>query len=491
MSTGESVSLRIGDEAASLRVGSQPSAATQQLHDSGSDDRDRPADPRPDRDRHRRRARHVPPTSWRAPTRSRTLSSTGSPMPPGPSRCSAVMARTPIVAICGVLHAGLIGAPIDAREPAERLQPPDRRERRPAGGHGARARRARARSRRERRGSSCVDDVGSYGTSAPHVEIPDEHPGLVLFTSGSTGIPKGVVGGHRDIVPRSVRMGVRNGVGLDERHALTTSFGFSAAEGRIFEVFLSGATVCTYDLRTRGPGGLPDWVRDERINVVSFVPSTLRALADDIPPGWMDCVQKVGFGSETLFFRDVRIARPLFGPHTTSAELARVDRGGLAHALRHPTGGRRSGGPGSGGQGRRRRRRYASSTRTTSRCRTAKSAGWSCCGGAASPSATGTIPSSRGDTSSPSPTAGAASGRPTPVAGGRTGCSSTSAGWTRASRCTARWSPPARWRSRSSRCPTSPMPPSSRSPVPDGGTRLVAYVVARRGAALSSLETSP
>ncbi len=39
-------------------------------------------------------------------------------------------------------------------------------------------------------------------------------------------------------------------------------------------------------------------------------------LADVIPPGTMDCVKKVGFGSETLYFRDVRIARPLFGPHT-------------------------------------------------------------------------------------------------------------------------------------------------------------------------------
>ena len=162
-----------------------------------------------------------------------------------------------------------------------------------------------------------VDDTAGFDTFAPRVEIPDEHPGLVLFTSGSTGVPKGVVGGHRDIVPRSVRTGVRNGVGLGERHALTTSFGFTAAEGRIFEVFLNGATLCTYDLRTHGPVGLPDWVRDERINVVSFVPSTLRALADDIPPGWMDCVHKVGFGSETLFFRDIRIARPLFGPHTT------------------------------------------------------------------------------------------------------------------------------------------------------------------------------
>jgi acyl-coenzyme A synthetase/AMP-(fatty) acid ligase/thioesterase domain-containing protein/acyl carrier protein len=221
----------------------------------------------------------------------------------------------PIVAICGVLHAGLIGAPIDAREPAERLQ-------RLIAASGAQlvvtAREHVELARRLVGGDRVVvfEQISTYATSAPSIDVPDEHPGLVLFTSGSTGVPKGVVGGHRDIVPRSVRMGVRNGVGLGERHALTTSFGFTAAEGRIFEVFINGATVCTFDLRTRGPGGLPDWVRDQQINVVSFVPSTLRSLADDIPPGSMDCVQKVGFGSETLFFRDVRIARPLFGPHT-------------------------------------------------------------------------------------------------------------------------------------------------------------------------------
>ena len=49
---------------------------------------------------------------------------------------------------------------------------------------------------------------------------------------------------------------------------------------------------------------------------MSFVPSTLRALADVIPPGTMDCVKKVGFSAETLYYRDVRIARPLFGPDT-------------------------------------------------------------------------------------------------------------------------------------------------------------------------------
>jgi amino acid adenylation domain-containing protein len=236
----------------------------------------------------------------------------------------------PVVAMCGVLHAGLIGAPVDAREPADRLQ-------RLVAASGARVvvtAREHADLARGLVGDGQVvvlDELDHAGTDTPTVTIPDDHPGLVLFTSGSTGMPKGVIIGHRDIVPRSLRTGVRNNVTVGDRHALTTSFGFTAAEGRIFEAFTNGATVCTYDLRTRGPRGLPDWVRAERIAVVSFVPSTLRMLADLIPPGTMDCVRKVGFGAEALYFRDVRIARPLFGPDTILRNsLGSTEAGSLA-----------------------------------------------------------------------------------------------------------------------------------------------------------------
>jgi acyl-coenzyme A synthetase/AMP-(fatty) acid ligase/thioesterase domain-containing protein/acyl carrier protein len=221
----------------------------------------------------------------------------------------------PVVMVAGVLHAGLIGAPIDAREPAERLE---RFVRASGARHVVVAREhvdvARALFTPEQ--ILVLDETERHGTGMPVVEIPENHPGLVLFTSGSTGTPKGVVGQHRGMVPRAVRTGVRNGTAVGDRHALTTSFGFTAAESRIWEVFINGATVCTYDLRTRGPRGLPEWVRREEIDVVSFVPSTLRALADVIPPGTMDCVKKAGFGAEALYYRDVRIARPLFGPDT-------------------------------------------------------------------------------------------------------------------------------------------------------------------------------
>jgi acyl-coenzyme A synthetase/AMP-(fatty) acid ligase/thioesterase domain-containing protein/acyl carrier protein len=221
----------------------------------------------------------------------------------------------PVVMIAGALHAGLVGAPMDAREPADRLG-------RFVTASGARHAVVAREHLEIARGLFApeqilvLDETERHGTGMPSVEIPEDHPSLVLFTSGSTGTPKGVVGQHRGVVPRAVRTGVRNGTAVGDRHALTTSFGFTAAESRLWEVFINGATVCTYDLRTRGPRGLPEWVRREEIDVVSFVPSTLRALADVIPPGTMDCVQKAGFGAETLYYRDVRIARPLFGPDT-------------------------------------------------------------------------------------------------------------------------------------------------------------------------------
>jgi acyl-coenzyme A synthetase/AMP-(fatty) acid ligase/thioesterase domain-containing protein/acyl carrier protein len=223
--------------------------------------------------------------------------------------------QAPVIMVAGTLHAGLIAAPIDAREPRERLE-------RFVGASGARfvvvAREHLdvARGLFSPEQIVVLDETERAGTDMPTVEIPEEHPGLVLFTSGSTGTPKGVIGQHRSMVPRAVRTGVRNGTAIGDRHALTTSFGFTAAESRIWEVFFNGATLCTYDLRTRGPRALPAWIRREQIDVVSFVPSTLRALADVIPPGTMECAKKVGFGAETLYYRDLRIARPLFGPDT-------------------------------------------------------------------------------------------------------------------------------------------------------------------------------
>ncbi len=220
---------------------------------------------------------------------------------------------TPPIGIFGVLHAGLIGAPFDTREPLDRLQ-------KMVGASGARVA-VVAREHRELAVALgltpvVLDETTGHPGHAPDVDIPAEHPGLVHFTSGSTGTPKGVVGAHRDLVPWAVRQGAVRNIAVGNHHALTTSYGFAAAEIDLFTAILNGTTLYTYDLRTRGPGTMADWIREHEIAWIPFVAATLRALAATTSPGALDCLRVVGFGGGTLYWRDVELTRGICGPET-------------------------------------------------------------------------------------------------------------------------------------------------------------------------------
>jgi acyl-coenzyme A synthetase/AMP-(fatty) acid ligase/thioesterase domain-containing protein/acyl carrier protein len=242
----------------------------------------------------------------------------------------------PVISLCSVLHAGRIGTSIDAREPADRLESLLRAS-------GAtlvvtdREHVGIARALVGARNVIVHDETLAQPLDAPPVEIDATTPGLVLFTSGSTGTPKGVVGAHADIVPRAARARSKEGMSRDDRAPLTTSYGFTAAEGRVFGVLLNGATMCTYDLRTRGPRGFADWAEAQRVTMAWFVPSVLRAIADSTEPVRMESVQRVSFGGETLYWRDVRRARELFAPDTPMKNgLGSTEAGGLASYLIPP-----------------------------------------------------------------------------------------------------------------------------------------------------------
>ncbi|HXY93803.1 MAG TPA: thioesterase domain-containing protein, partial [Acidimicrobiia bacterium] len=103
---------------------------------------------------------------------------------------------------------------------------------------------------------------------------------------------------------------------VGNRHALTTSYGFAAAGMDLFTAIINGATLYTYDVRTRGPSVMAEWIRDREIAWMAFVPAGLRAVAATAAPGALDCLRIVGFGGDTAFWRDVEMGRRICGPET-------------------------------------------------------------------------------------------------------------------------------------------------------------------------------
>ena len=103
----------------------------------------------------------------------------------------------------------------------------------------------------------------------------------VLFTSGSTGAPKGVMIEHRAIVNRLLWMRDHYGFGPADRILQKTPATFDVSVWEFFLPFLCGGTlVMAPPGAHRDPAALAALIRDHGITTLHFVPSMLAAFLD-------------------------------------------------------------------------------------------------------------------------------------------------------------------------------------------------------------------
>ena len=107
-------------------------------------------------------------------------------------------------------------------------------------------------------------------------------PAYVLYTSGSTGEPKGVVVGHTAIVNRLLWMKTHYQLSSQQRFLQKTPYTFDVSLWELFLPMLCGAslTIAAPELH-KDPYALATLIRQQRIDVVHFVPSMLGAFLNE------------------------------------------------------------------------------------------------------------------------------------------------------------------------------------------------------------------
>jgi amino acid adenylation domain-containing protein len=222
-----------------------------------------------------------------------------------------------VAGMLGVLQAGCAFVPFDRRSPSVRLESivaevslrwwlvsPDLGE-------------LAERLRRETGAIIPLGDQSPRGDRAPAVpELDPESLCYVFFTSGSTGLPKGIAG-RLKAIDHFIRWEIETfAIGEDCRVSQLTSPAFDAVLRDIFVPLAAGGTLCVPAEPEVVLDGarLADWIDRERLTLLHCTPTVFRSLLrQQLTPNLFPALRHVLLAGEPLLPVDVRRWTAVFG----------------------------------------------------------------------------------------------------------------------------------------------------------------------------------
>ncbi|MEV5593674.1 non-ribosomal peptide synthase/polyketide synthase [Streptomyces sp. NPDC052496] len=221
----------------------------------------------------------------------------------GPERVVAVALPRSVelvVALLAVLKSGAAYLPVDLDHPAERTRA----------------------VLDEARPVCVLDDLEDVRnprseavSTGPAVRLTPSHPAYVLYTSGSTGAPKGVVVPHEGVVNRLLWAQAEYGLDASDTVLQKTPSGFDVSVWEFFWPLVTGARlVVARPDGHRDPAYLAALIREHAVTTVHFVPSMLRAFLAEPTAARCTGLRRVLCSGEALPAQLAAHGRDVLGP---------------------------------------------------------------------------------------------------------------------------------------------------------------------------------
>lgn len=148
-------------------------------------------------------------------------------------------------------------------------------------------------------------DVEGFPDTNPGVVISAGDIGYLVYTSGSTGSPKGISSPHKMLLTNI--MGHINALHVcaEDRIANLHSCAFASSFTEIFCALLTGAALYPWDFAIDGFTGLQEMLDGEAITILNWGPTPFRHFTSLLTPNALSSLRVLMLGNEPLLHTDI------------------------------------------------------------------------------------------------------------------------------------------------------------------------------------------